>query len=113
MEKSSAHSKAAMLKQCGVKTPMDLAKHLAEFEVNMFASEASVEGTDQNAVLLKEKSTVWIEAKKMANMTQEQETKMQHHYRQWMEDLAQNLGFKANVELAKDGNGSKVTFSSK
>ena len=65
LEKASAQSKAEMMKQHGVKTPMDLVKHLAEFEVNMFAAEASIEGTDQNAVLLNEKPTVWLEAKKM------------------------------------------------
>jgi len=103
--------KAEMMKQCGVKTPMDLAKHLAEMEVNMFGAQASVEGDDQKAVLFNEQPTVWLEAKKLIKMSKEQEQTMQKHHRQWMEDLAQGLGFKAQVEYGTDANSSKITFS--
>ena len=69
MEQQCAHLKAQCMKESGVKTPMDLVRHLAEFEVNMFGSEASIEGNDRTAVLINEKPTVWLEAKKQSNMT--------------------------------------------
>jgi len=113
MERSSAQLKARMLKECGVKTPLDLVKHMAEFEVNVFNAEASVSGDENTAVLNNEKPTVWLEAKKMVQMSKEQETKMHHHYKQWNEDLAEAFGFKAQVEISPDGNKSKITFSRK
>jgi hypothetical protein len=111
MEKHCAQMKAEVIKQYGVRTPMDLVKHLAEFEVNMFGAEASIEGNDQQATLINEKPTVWLDAKKQTHLSKDQEMKMQKHYRQWMDDLAQQFGFKAQVEIAHDGNSSKITFS--
>jgi len=113
MEKASAHLNAEKMKKCGVKTPLDLAKHLAEYEVNMFGAEASVSGDDDHAVLTNEKSPVWLETKKSNNLSKDQQTTMQTHYSNWMEDLAQGLGFKAHVDIAKDGNTSQITFSRK
>ena len=66
MEAHTAKIKAEMMKECGVKTPFDLVKHLAEFEVNVFGAEASIEGNDQNAVLFNERPVMWLEAKKIA-----------------------------------------------
>lgn len=113
MEKASAHLRSETMKKCGVKTPMDLVKHLAEFEVNMFGTQASIGGEEKNAVLYNEKPTVWLEAKKLIHLTKAQEETLQHHYCQWMEHLAQGFGFKADVEVANDGNSSQITFSSK
>ena len=113
LEHASAHLKSEMMKKCGVRTPMDLAKHIAEFEVNVYATEANVQGDEQNAVVVTERSTVWQEAKKLGNMTKEQELTMQTHYRQWIESLAEGFGFKAQLEISKDGNSSKITFSHK
>lgn len=110
MEKSSALLKAQMLKDCGVKTPMDLVNHLAEFEANMFNSQVSIGGTDKNAFIVNERPTVWLEAKRIANFSKEQESRMQQHYKEWMEYLAEALGFQATVEIAPDGNRSKITF---
>lgn len=112
-ENASAHLKSELMKKRGVKTPMDLVKHIAEFEVNMFGADANIHGDDQNATLVTEKSPVWQEAKKLGNLTKEQETIMQTHYRQWMESLAQAFGFRAQVEVSQDSNSSKITFSNR
>ena len=36
---------------------------------------------------------------------------MHKHYKQWMADLAREFGFKSQVDIAADGNSSKITFS--
>jgi hypothetical protein len=72
-----------------------------------------VQGDDQNAVVVTDKSTVWNEARKLCSMTKEQEAKMQKHYREWIESLAHGFGFKAHVEIGVEGNSSKITFSRK
>ena len=102
-----------MLTKSGVKTPMDLVKSLAEYEVNMFGSEASISGDDNCAVLTNEKSTVWLETIKEHNFSEDQRSAMQEHYTSWMKHLASKLGFKVHSEIAKDGNSSKLTFTSK
>lgn len=113
LEQASAHLKAEFLKKCAVKSPMDLVKHIAEFEVNMYGTEASIQGDEHNAILVTNNSTVWQEVKKLGNITKEQEAKVQSHYRQWVESLAQGFGFKAQVEVTNEGNGSKITFNHK
>jgi hypothetical protein len=42
MEKASAQLNAEKLIKSGVKTPLELVKYLAEYEVNMFGSQASL-----------------------------------------------------------------------
>ena len=113
MEKVSAHITADMLKNCGVKTPMDLVKYLAEYEVNMFGAEASISGDDQCAVLINEKPTVWLETLKANDFSEEQIETMQEHFISFMKHLGHGLGFKAHIEIAEDGNSSKITFTEK
>jgi hypothetical protein len=111
MDKIAAHRKAQMMKKCGVTNPLELVRHLAEFETNMFGAEVSIEGDDSRATLSNEKPTVWLEAKKLANMNKEQEEKMHHHYKKWMHDLANAFGYKVQVQLTSDS--SRITFSLK
>ncbi len=113
LERDSALLKADMMKKCGVKTPMDLVKHIAEFEVNLYGAEASIQGDENNAILVTEKSTVWEEARKLSKMSKDQEVRMQTHYRHWIDSLAQGLGFKSHLEIANDGVSSKLTFTTK
>jgi hypothetical protein len=111
LEKHAAQHKAEMLKGCGVTSPLELVRHIAEFETNMFGATASIEGDDSRATLFNEKPTVWLEAKKLAKLSKEQEELMGQHYKQWMLNLAEAFGYKAQVELGADGNSSKITFS--
>ncbi len=110
MEKASAHLNAEMLIRDGVKTPLDLAKHLAEYEVNMFGSEASISGDSECASLISEKSAVWLETKQANNLSEDQIKAMHDHYSSWMKHLGHRLGFKVHIELTEDGNSSTVTF---
>jgi tRNA nucleotidyltransferase/poly(A) polymerase len=111
LDKLSAERKAEMMKGCGVKTPLELVRHIAEYETNMHGATVSIEGDDSVATLFNEKPTVWLEAKKLVKMNKEQEEKMHHHYKTWMHDLANAFGFKVKVELCPDS--SKITFSLK
>ena len=113
MEKASAHLNSEMLMKSGVKTPLDLVKYLADYEVNMFGSEASISGDDECAVMINEKSAVWLETKQANNFSEDQTKAMGEHYTAWMKDLGHKFGFKVHVEIAKDGNTSEVTFKSK
>ncbi|MBU6455795.1 MAG: hypothetical protein KGS72_28755 [Cyanobacteria bacterium REEB67] len=79
----------------------------------MFGAEASIEGNDQSAVLFNEKPIQWLEAKKLAHLGKEQEQLMHRHYKQWMEDLGKEFGFKTLVDIAADGNSSRITFTRK
>ena len=113
MEKVSAHITADMLKNCGIKTPMDLAKYLAEYEVNMFGSEASISGDDHCAVLINEKSTVWLETLEANDFSEKQIETMHEHFSSFVKHLGHGLGFKTHVEIADDGRSSKITFTEK
>jgi len=109
----SAERKAELFKSLGVKTPMDLVRHMAEFEVNLFGAQASISGDDNKAVLFNEKPAAWLEAKKIANMSPEQEKEMQKHHEQWLKNLAEKLGFSVEVDMAADRNSETLTFSRK
>ncbi|MDZ4835632.1 MAG: hypothetical protein SGJ27_17795 [Candidatus Melainabacteria bacterium] len=111
MEEHAAEKKAEVMKKAGVKSPLDLVRHIAEYEANMFGAKTSIEGDDSKATLFNEKPTVWLEAKKIAKMTDKQEEKMQHHYKEWMEHLAASFEFKTHTELSTDS--WKITFSRK
>ncbi|CAN5473033.1 hypothetical protein BH10CYA1_BH10CYA1_49850 [soil metagenome] len=77
----------------------------------MFGATASIEGDDSRATLFNEKPVVWLEAKKLANLSREHEDKMHKHYKKWMHDLADAFDYKVQVELCSDS--SKITFSRK
>ena len=113
MEKAAAHFGSEVLQRSGVKTPLDLVKYLAGYEVNMFGSEASISGDDDSATLINEKSTVWLETKRANSFSDAQVEKMHEHYTAWMKHLGHKFDFKVHVEIAKDGNSSTVTFTNK
>jgi predicted RNA-binding protein Jag len=113
MEKVSAHITADMLKNFGVKTPLDLVKYLADFEVNMFGSEASTSGDAKCAVLINEKPAVWLETLRTNTFSENQIESMQEHFSSFMKHLGHGLGFKAHVDFAEDGKSSKITFTEK
>ncbi|CAN5574653.1 hypothetical protein BH11CYA1_BH11CYA1_20870 [soil metagenome] len=111
MDKLAAERKAEEFKKCGINSPLELVRHIAEFETNMHGATTSIEGDETCATLFNEKPTVWLEAKKLANMSEKQEEKMHHHYKKWMHDLADAFEYKVKVELTSDS--SKITFSLK
>jgi len=113
MEKLSAHVNADRLKHYGVKTPMDLARYLAEYEVNMFGSSAGASGDEECAVLTNDKCAVWSETLRTNDFTEKEIERMQEHYSSWMKHLGHAMGFKAHIEITEDGFGSKITFKQK
>lgn len=111
MDKHAAELKAEELKKDGVDSPLALVRHIAEFETNMHGATTSIEGDESSATLFNEKPTVWLEAKKLANMDEDQEKKMLHHYKKWMHNLGKAFDYKVEAELNSDS--SKITFSIK
>ena len=104
----SAKQVAEMLKLNGVKTPLDLVKYMAEHQANLFGAKVQYAGDEKSATLFNENPTVWLEAKRIANLTPQQEELMRKEYENWKRNLAESLGFKAEVEI--DKSGSQVTF---
>ncbi len=113
MEKASAQLNAEKLIKSGVKTPLELVKYLAEYEVNMFGSQASFSGDDESAVLINEKSNVWLQTKHANHFSEKSVSAMMEHYISWMKHLGHKFGFKVEVEIAEDQNSSKATFSTR
>lgn len=111
--KSSAKEKASFFKACGVQSPLDLVKFLAEHEVNMFGSRAKISGDEDSAFVINEWPRVWLEAKRLAPMNHKQEQMMIHQYETWMQELGKTFGFTTKVQITKKGCGSTITFSRK
>jgi predicted RNA-binding protein Jag len=111
--KVSAKEKAKFFKSCGVKSPLDLVKFMAEHEVNMFGAKARIAGDENQALLINEKPTVWLEAKRLAAMNEKQEKAMTRQYETWMKELGSALGFSTRVQITKHGLGSTITFAQK
>ncbi len=110
-EKISAEQVANAFKKSGVKTPLDLVEHMAERAANLFGAQVQYAGDARSATLFNEKPTVWLEAKKNANMNVKQEQLMHKHYENWQRDLASAFGFSAKVEITNNGDSSIVTFT--
>ena len=102
MEKASAQLNSDVLQAAGIKNPLDLVKHLAEYEVNMFGSEASISGDENCATLINEKSQVWLETIKQNNLSSEQIETMLDHYGAWMKHLGHRFGYKVHIDFAKE-----------
>jgi hypothetical protein len=105
----SAEQLAETLRHNGVKTPLQLVKYMAEHQANLFAAKVEYGGDENNATLFIENPTVWLEVKKIAPMSPEQEKLMQKHYENWKRHLAKSMGFESQVEIRD--NTCTVTFS--
>jgi hypothetical protein len=111
MDRHAAQHKAEELKKCGVNSPIELVRHIAEFETNMHGATTSIQGDEKCATLFNENPTVWLEAKKLGKMTGKQEEKMLHHYKKWIHELADAFEYTAQVDMMPSG--SQITFSLK
>jgi predicted RNA-binding protein Jag len=96
-------------KTLGVKTPMDLAKAKAEFEANVFGSKIDIEGDDNNAKIVYNQCAMWDAMQKVGHLTPEQQEKAGKNFQQCVQNLAKEMGFKAQVDMSD--NSCAITYT--
>ena len=97
------------LKSLGVKTPIEIAKAIAEAEANIFGSKIDIHGDEKSATLTYNQCGMWNAIKEVGKLTREQEEKMGEGFQTCMQDLAKELGVKANVQMGEES--CTVTFT--
>jgi len=102
--------KVAHLKSLGVTNALELAKALAEMEVNLFGSKIDVSGDEKAATLTYNQCAMWEAIKKLNPMTPEQEQQMGAGFQNCMQSLAQELGLNATVKFEND-NTCAISFA--
>lgn len=97
------------LKEQGVKTPLELATAMAEFEANVFGSQIEVVGDEKSATLNYNACAMWEAMQKVMDLTPAQQEEMGKGFQTCMQDLAHEFGLKA--EMTKTENSCAVTFT--
>lgn len=97
------------IKSLGVKTPIEIAKAIAEAEANIFGSKIDISGDEKSASLTYNQCAMWNAIKEIGKLTPEQEEKMGAGFETCMQDLAKDLNLKANVQMGQDT--CTVTFT--
>lgn len=110
MRTKTAAAVAEMFKEHGVKTPLDLVKHLAEKEANLFGAEVAIAGDEKEATLINKKPVVWLAVQEMKALSKEQEEKATKLWREWLSDLGRDLGMKVDVQTTPDHKSARITF---
>ena len=93
--------RVAALKEQGVKTPLELATAMAEFEANVFGSKIEVEGDEKSATLNYVACAMWDAMQKVTNMTPVEQEQMGKGFQTCMQDLAKDFGLKADVQMGE------------
>jgi hypothetical protein len=101
--------KVEHLKTLGVKTPIELAKALAEFEVNVFGSKIEIWGDETKAFIQYNQCAMWNSMKKFGKLTEKQEEEMGAKYEHCMQMLAKDFGFKSETKF--EGETCILSFS--
>jgi hypothetical protein len=92
--------KVEHLKKQGAKTPFEVVKAIAEFEVNVLGSKISVWGDDKQASMEYEKCACWEAMQKACPMDAKKEEEMGKCWAESLNQEAKLLGFsKAEVKF--------------
>lgn len=113
-EKASTEDKLNHYRKLGVKTPIELAKAMAEFEVNVFGSKIKVWGDDKSASMEYEVCGCFNAMKRVGVINEKNEEEMGKGWEACLTRTAQGLGF-SKVDI-KYGNSESepcavVTFN--
>ena len=93
--------RVAHLKEQGVKTPLELVTAMAEFEVNVFGSQIEITGDEKSATMTYEACAMWDAMQKVTNMTPAQQEEAGKGFQTCMQDLANEFGLKADMQMAE------------
>jgi hypothetical protein len=102
---------AKQLKQKGVKTPLDLVRHMAEHDANLYGADVAISGDDTKASLILKTPTVWLAVKDMKELSPEEEKVAGKMWRDWLTQFGKEFGFGVDVETTPDDTSAKITFS--
>jgi len=95
-------NKIEHLKGLGVKTPIELVQHLAEFEANVFGSVVQIWGDEKSAHMTYESCGMWTAMEKHGKLTAEQKEKMGSGMQNCMSLTAKEFGLNAEVKMDKE-----------
>jgi hypothetical protein len=109
LQTAMTHAKAEHYKKLGVKNPMDLVKHMAEFETNMFGSKIEIWGDEKTAHLQHNTCGMWDAMKKTGMVDAKNEEKMGAQFQTCTQNLAKQFGFTAEMKM--EGETCVVTFT--
>ena len=109
LQNTSRQFKVAHLKSLGVSNALDLAKALAELEVNLYGSQIDISGDEKSATLTYNQCAMWEAMKKIGQFTPEQEEKMAGGFQSCMQSLAHELGLNATVKF--EGETCAINFA--
>lgn len=97
------------IKSLGVKTPIELAKAMAEFEANVFGSKIEIVGDDKHAELKYISCAMWEALKKVGKLDAKKEEEMGSKFESCMKNTAKEFGF--NAEFKMEGETCTVSFN--
>ncbi len=101
LQTAMLHNKVEHFKTLNVKTPMELVKAMAEFEVNMFGSKIEVWGDEKAAHMQYVSCGMW-NAMKNVGMAPTQEEQMGNSMKECMQNVAKEFGFKGETKFEGD-----------
>jgi hypothetical protein len=96
-------------KKIGVKTPMELAKAIAETDHNLFGSELEISGDDNKATIKYNKCAMWEATQKIAKFNEAQQKQMGESCQGSWAIIAKEFGFKVEPKMTEDT--YEMTFS--
>jgi hypothetical protein len=106
---ASRKARVAKLKELGVKTPLELATAMAEFETNVFGSKIEISGDDKSATMDYVSCAMWDAMQKVSNMTPEQQEEAGKGFQTCMQELASEFSLKADMQMGEKS--CAVTFT--
>ncbi|MBX9686126.1 MAG: hypothetical protein K2X27_05460 [Candidatus Obscuribacterales bacterium] len=96
-----AGMKVNYYKSIGVKTPMDLAKAMAEFDANVFGSEVVLVGDENKVEIHYETCGCWNLMQKNACFTPAMGESLGECFKTSIELITKELGLKGHVEMTE------------
>lgn len=96
------------IKSLGVKTPIELAKAMAEFDTNVFGSKVEIWGDEKQASMKFVSCAMWEALKKVGKFDAKKEEEMGHKFENCMKNTAKEFGF--NIEMKMEGETCVVSF---
>jgi hypothetical protein len=105
-QQSCVQTKIEHYRSLGVRTPLDLVRAMAEFEVNILGSRITIIGDEQRATLEYEHCACYNSMQKQCN-PQEREI-IERMYSENLQIIAREFGFK--VEISCDKEPCCITF---
>lgn len=100
--KTMASMKVEHYKSLNVKTPMDLAKAMAEFDANVFGSQMIVSGDENKAEIEFESCGCWELMQKHSCFTEDLGASLGECFQTSIDLICMEMGFKGRVDFSAE-----------